>query len=409
LPQNTNTLLGRGRAELFFGISVQIVSTMFVIRLISVTGVRIFYPFIPQISTGLGLTAVAFSWLIFIRSMIGMTGPLFGVLADQYGRRKIMSAGLLLQSIGLAGVGLSWQWWSIGPIILLGIGTTAFLPVQLAYISDLTAYEKRGRAMAAVDSSFAIAGIVILPIAGWLIDAFGWRAPFLILGASSLIAAALIWFRFPTSEHRSRTNLSWSATLGIVFRPNVLASMAVGVLLFIAVSSAMTVWGIWFSADFGLGAAALGLVATSIGLAEFGGIVFSGLFIDRIGKRRGSQIGLLLLAAAFMILPLTQNTLFLAVAALVALGGFMEFTIISLLSFYSEQVPEARAMMFSLAGLGIAIGMALGSPITVALWENVDLWAVCAVNISCLLLAFILVWRVLEEKSGPSLPIKVFK
>ena len=171
----------------------------------------------------------------------------------------------------------------------------------------------------------------------------------------------------------------------------------------------MTIWGIWFSADFGFDAAALGLVATSIGLAELGGIVFSGLFIDRIGKRRGSQIGLLLAAVAFGLLPLTQTTLLLAILALVGLGGLMEFTIISLLSLYSEQVPEARAMMFSLVGLGIAIGMALGSPITVALWEKVGLWAVCAVSTSCLLLAFILVWRVLEEKSGPSLPIKVFK
>lgn len=287
-------------------------------------------------------------------------------------------------------------------MLLLGFGVTAFLPVQLAYVSDLVSYERRGRAMAAVDLSFAITGIALLPIVGWLIDTLGWRSPFLILSVLALLATAVIWFRFPTAEHRSDTTPPWSATLGVVLRPNVLGSIAVSVLLLFAAASSMTIWGIWFSADFGLGAAALGLVATGIGLAELCGIAFSGLFIDQIGKHLGSQIGLLLTALFFMLLPLTQSSLFLAVLILIGLGGVLEFTTISMFSLYSEQAPEARAMVFSLASLGMAIGMALGPPVTIILWEQVGLRAVSAVSTGCLLFAFILVWRVLEEKSGPS-------
>jgi len=401
LPQITHVVLLRKRVNLFFGIGLQFISTMFLIRLIVITGLRMVYPFIPQISAGLGLTVVGFSWLIFIRSMLGLTGPFFGILADRYGRRRIMAAGLLAQSLGLAGVALSWQWWSIGPIILLGFGATAFLPIQFAYISDLVTYEKRGRAMATVDMSYAITGIVFLPIAGWLIYTLGWRAPFLILALASLIAAAIIWFRFPTVEKQMHIELPWSTILGFVHKPNVLASMAVGMLLLFAASCSMTIWGIWLSDDFGLDAAALGLVATGISLAELAGIVLSALFIDRIGKRRGSQIGLVLTAIAFLILPLSQDSLFLAVLMLIGLGGTLEFTTISLFSLYSEQLPQARAMMFSLVGLGIAIGMALGSPVTVVLWEQVGLEAVSAVSTICLLLAFILVWRVLKETPGP--------
>lgn len=387
--------------ELFFGMGVQIIITMFLIRLVVITGLRMVYPFIPQISAGLGLTAVGFSWLIFIRSMIGLTGPLFGLLADQHGRRKIMAFGLLAQSIGLACVALSWQWWTVGAIILLGFGVTAFLPVQLAYISDLVAYEKRGRAMATVDMSFAVTGIVLLPIVGWLIDTLGWRSPFLILSVPGLIAAAVIWFRFPTTEHHADTRLPWSAIAGITVRPNVLASIAVGMLLLFATGSSMTVWGLWLSADFGFDAAKLGLVATAISFAELGGIALSALFIDRIGKQRGSQAGLLLTAVAFLLLPFTQFALFPALLVLIGLGGVLEFTTISLFSLYSEQAPQARAMMFSLVSLGIAIGMALGSPVTVMLWEQVGLWAVSAVSIACLLLAFMLVWRFLKDTPGP--------
>jgi predicted MFS family arabinose efflux permease len=388
----------KNRLAIFFGLGLQIVSTIFLIRLTVDTGVRLVYPFIPQISAGLGLTIVGFSWLIFVRSVAGITGPLFGVLADRYGRRKIMAAGLLSQSIGLIGLALSWQWWSVAPMILVGFGSTAFIPAQQAYISDQVAYERRGRALAAVDISFAITGIAILPLAGWLIDAFGWRSPFLILSVLSLVATVIIWFRFPSIEHRAHTSLSLSATWGLVFRPNVMASMGVGLLVFMAIGCFMTVWGIWLSADFGLGAVALGLVATTIGVAELSGAGIAGLFIDRIGKQRGSQLGLWLAAVTFLLLLFAQKSLFLTVPVLILLGAFLEFTVVSLFPLFSEQAPEARATIFSLVGLGISIGFAVSSPITAVLWTHVGLWAICAVAISCLLGALILVWRILREQ-----------
>jgi MFS family permease len=189
----------------------------------------------------------------------------------------------------------------------------------------------------------------------------------------------------------------------IVLKPNVLASIVVGILLLFAASSSMTIWGVWLSADFGLTAAALGLVATSISIAELGGIVLSALIIDRVGKRRGSQIGLLSTAAVFMALPLMRFALFPAIATLVVLGGVLEFTTISLFSLFSEQLPQARAMMFSLVGLGMALGMGLGPPVTVALWEQVGLWAVGTISSISLLLTFYLVWRELKEAPGSGL------
>ncbi len=178
-----------------------------------------------------------------------------------------------------------------------------------------------------------------------------------------------------------------------------MASMGVGLLVFMAIGCFMTVWGIWLSADFGLDAVALGLVATTIGVAELSGAGLSGLFIDRIGKQRGSQLGLWLGAVAFLLLLFTQKSLFLTVPVLILLGAFLEFTVVSLFPLFSEQVPEARATIFSLVGLGISVGFAVSSPITAVLWAHAGLWAICAVAISCLLVALSLVWRVLTEQS----------
>jgi MFS family permease len=127
---------------LFFGVSLQIIMTVFLARLVVDSGWRMVYPFIPQMSAGLGLTVVGFSWLIFVRSMAGMSGSLFGILADRYGRRIIMAAGILTQAIGLAGVAFSRQWWTIGPMVLIGLGAAALIPAQQAYISDQVGYER---------------------------------------------------------------------------------------------------------------------------------------------------------------------------------------------------------------------------------------------------------------------------
>ncbi|NJN93288.1 MAG: MFS transporter [Anaerolineales bacterium] len=207
----------------------------------------------------------------------------------------------------------------------------------------------------------------------------------------------MIWHYLPPAAHQTQTQLSWTEMRRLSLRPNVLACVAVSLLLFVTVDCFISVWGIWLSADYGLEAAALGLVATGIGLAELVGSGSSSLFIDRLGKRRGSGLSLILSALMLFLLPLTQTVFFLAVAALIVTGALLEFTIVSLIPLYSEQAPEARGTLFSLVLFGAAIGGALGAPIAANLWEVAGLGGVCLVAGSCLLGACGLMWRFLRE------------
>ena len=399
MTQTVKPVRFRSKIDTFFGVSFQIIVIVFSARFIMDIGTRILYPFIPQISEGLGLTVVGFSWLIFIRSMVGISGPIFGLLSDRYGRRKLMALGLFCQATGVMGVALSWQWWATLPMIFFGLGLAAFLPAQQAYISDQVIYQKRGRALAAIEFSWAASAIFILPLIGWMIDKVSWYSPFLMLALLSLIGTLMVWFRLPPAEHHSHPSLSWSEIRAVCFRPSVLASITVSMLLFVAVTTFITIWGIWLTAGFGLSAATLGLVATGIGVAELGGSSLSGLFIDRLGKRRGSQLGLLCLAIIMLLLPLTQNALFMAISLLIITGTCLEFTIVSLIPLYSEQVPEARATVFALVFSGVGFGAALGTPITAILWEQYGLWAVCAVAAVCVLIAYNILGKFVHEVS----------
>jgi predicted MFS family arabinose efflux permease len=273
-----------------------------------------------------------------------------------------------------------------------------FISAQQAYISDQTTYQKRGRALATIEFSWALAAILVLPVVGWMIVSFGWRTPFLVLGPLALLGAGTIWFGLPRAEHHTQVGLSWSTVRAICFRPNVLASIIVALFVFAALSSFLALLGIWLTSDFGLDAAALGLVATAVGITELGGSVSSSLFIDRLGKKRGGGVGILLAAVVFLLLPFTQGQLSLAIIGLVVLGLLLEFTIVSLIPLYSEQAPEARGTVLSLMLLGASVGLAIGPPITANLWQQFGLWAICTVAAICLFIALITTWQFLREK-----------
>ncbi len=388
------------KVKIFFGLSAPIIVIVFLARLFNDIGVRMIFPFITQFAGGLNLSVVDFSWLVFWRGIIGLAGPIFGVWADRWGRRKLMAGGLLLQSLGVLWLAFSQEWSAAWPMLIFGLAVTAFLPAQQAYISDQVTYQKRGRALAVFELSWAFTAIAVLPLVGWLIDDFGWRSPLVMVALLSLAGSFLIWRHLPPAERHTHVNLSWAEIRRLCWQPHVLAAMLIALLTLMAGTCIITIWGIWLPQDFGLSATSLGLVGTAIGLAELVASSSSSLFIDRLGKRRGTAFGLLLAATGVLLLPLTREAPPLALATLVIIGLSFEFSIVSILPLYSEQAPAARGTLFSLIFFGTAIGAAAGTPVTAMLWDSSGLWGVCAVTGGCLLGALGLMGRFLRDRGA---------
>ncbi|MEM7115530.1 MAG: MFS transporter, partial [Chloroflexota bacterium] len=195
----------------FFGFNAVLIIGFFLARLIVDTVVRMVFPFITPFAYGLGLTVTSFGVLLSLRSWVGILDPIIGVVADRYGKKRMMLFGLLLQGIGLLGMVFVQGWVAAGPMILIGLGASSFVPITQAYISDQVEYEKRGRALVFVDMAFAISGIAALPLVGWLIETADWRFPFGVLGVLSLCALVFIWWVIPKDEHHEvhEVNIDW--------------------------------------------------------------------------------------------------------------------------------------------------------------------------------------------------------
>lgn len=133
--------------------------------------------------------------------------PILGMLSDRYGRRPV----ILLSNFGL---GLDYVVMALAPTIgwlflgriLSGICSSS-MPTASAYISDVTAPEKRAKAFGIFGAAFGVGFVLGPAIGGWL-GAMSPRLPFWVAAAMSLVNAMYGFFVLPESlapEKRQKT------------------------------------------------------------------------------------------------------------------------------------------------------------------------------------------------------------
>jgi MFS family permease len=132
------------------------------------------------------------------------------------------------------------------------------------------------------------------------------------------------------------------------------------------------------------------------------GLLLAGLFIDRIGKRRGTMIGVLVGAVLFALIPFFQQTIWSIRFILVLTTIAVEFSFTAVIPLFAEQAPEARATVFSIVALGNVIGSAVAAPTTSSLWIWGGLDAIVTTGVLASLIAFLLIWKYLQDNQQGS-------
>ena len=165
------------------------------------TSFRIIYPFLPSIARGLGISLAAASGLVTLQMMAGLSAPLLGPLTDRYGRRRTMEVALLLftlASLLLAGMGTLAS--AAVAFALYGIAKALYDPAVYAYLGDTVPYSERSRVVGIVELSWSSAWLLGVPASGFLIERFGWRAPWAALIALGLLGAWLTHACLPSAR-----------------------------------------------------------------------------------------------------------------------------------------------------------------------------------------------------------------
>ncbi|MBL8058483.1 MAG: MFS transporter [Anaerolineales bacterium] len=374
------------------------------IRILLNTTFRMVYPFLPAFSRGLGVPVETLTLLLALRSGLGLSAPLFGLVPDRFGRRFAMTAGLLLFTLSLA---LAAAFPSLITFVaaLFGVSLAKLLfdPALLAYLGDSTPYARRGLVMALSELGWSGATLVGIPLLGLLLAGGNWRAPFLPLALLGGLAAFGLWRVIPAGSAPApgRTRALFAGVAGLFRHPVLLGAMGMGLLISLANEMLNVAYGLWMEGTFQLRIEALGASVIVIGLAELAGEGAVALLSDRLGKRRLVLLAGGLSALAYLLLPFIPGRLDLALAGVFLAYFSFETTIVGTLPLVSELHPEARGTLLSTNFLFMALGRMAGATLGGALFSLGFAWVG---GLAALLngLMLVLLWRVVRERAEPA-------
>ncbi len=273
----------------------------------------------PAIEHSLGMRIEQSAWLVGIGlGASGIGGVLFGWLADLYGRKKVLTATVILFSLGMLASGFvqtPWQFFVARFITGLGLGGE--WAVGHALIAESVPAEKRGRWSAFLQSGepigvalAAIVGFVIAPVVGWR-AVFGWSAltGLLALAFRRYMKESPLWLKSPRLSSVER--LQAVQPFLRQFWPLMLLAWVLALFKLGTYWTCYTWLPRFIQESFGvvaMGKSALWILLGQLG--QFMGMYLFGMVADQAGRRWAFTLFSSLTAIALLPLALFWDVLF---------------------------------------------------------------------------------------------------
>jgi ACDE family multidrug resistance protein len=266
----------------------------FATSIAAVSGATLLYPVLPVLAADLkvdeaqiGLVMAAFTAPAIVLA------PLFGIMADLYGRRWLLVFGLAV--FGLAGAAVaaapSYEWVLILRAIQ-GIGASALLPLTIVLISDILPDDREIRGQG-IKVALDRVAMIVLPLIGGALAILSWRAafvPFLLIVALAL--AAYLWMPETNKGEHDSLKDYLARTSRAIREPRLTLAFATGFLRFFLDYGLYTYLPIIAALRYGASPAAIGIL---IAVSAVGSII-TAISIGRIYGRVATET---LLAFAF--------------------------------------------------------------------------------------------------------------
>jgi MFS family permease len=315
-------------------------------------------------------TAGLLNSLTLAASAIG--GFFFGILADRIGRTRALMSSILVYSISSAACGLSHSIPQLAIFrFLLGLGMGGEWSSGAALIAETWRAEHRGKALALMQSAYAIGEAVAAIVVLIVFPRFGWRAVFFV---GVLPALLVFWIYRGVPEPALWTNRPKEKKSGAiqqlvqfvrqllrkdVFRNGILATT-------MNACSMFGYWGLftwipgYLSLPVSKGGRGMSLaIGTTFYLVlspgKWLGYASFGFFADAFGRRKPYFLYLLIAAALVPLYGVIRNPLLLLL-----LGPFVAFFGTGFFSGYAAIASEIFPGEIRAAAMGLSYNLGRG-------------------------------------------------
>ena len=293
---------------------------------------------LPKIKADLHLTDTALGLVSGAAFVLcySVAGVPIARLADRISRRNIIGVGFLFWSFATAATGLVQSVSQLAILrFLTGAGEAAGIAPSNAMAADIAPPNRRPLALGILTSGNAVAGIILFPIAGFLVDHHGWRATYLLAGGAGMVLAVLFAMTVPeparTGQH-TEGRLSFLAALRRLRRsPTFVASTIGGALMGISLYSTQLWSPAFFERIHGLSMTQIGATVGPVrGITSLFGGIAGGWLTSRLAVRDPRYM--LWVPATACILMLPAEILFLYAPSLyLSLVGYAASGLLSTL------------------------------------------------------------------------------
>jgi ACDE family multidrug resistance protein len=339
---------------------------IFGVSLMAVQGVTAISPAFPQIVRDLGISEVQVGLLITAFTMPGVVlSPFLGVIADRYGRRRILVPSLFIFAIVGTACALVRDFNTLLALrAVQGIGGAALGSINVTIIADM--YEGRHRARAiGLNGSVVSVGTAAWPTVGGALALLGWYYPFaLCILALPIGILALTLLRNPEPEKSGSLRDYLGGTWRCLWDIRVIALFAAGVTTVTIIFGAyMTYFILYLGQSFGASSFIIGIfmAITSVFIATVSaqlGWINRWLSLGNIIK-----LTFVIYALSLALVPSMPSLWFLLIPAIIfgiAQGANMP----SLQTAIANLAPlEYRGAFMSINATILRLGQAIGPPL----------------------------------------------
>lgn len=302
MPQPVNQPLSR-RRELW------LLFTLAGIQFTNILDFMIMMPLGPQFTRIFAISDASFGLLVSAYTLAaGVSGLLAATYLDKFDRKKLLLVLYALFGLATLACGLAPDYPTLMVArVLAGIFGGVLSALAQTVVADVIPFERRGRAMSVVMTSFSVATVAGVPTGLFLAAHLSWHAPFFgIAGLVGLLCGLAFVTLPPLNAHLQVAHRpsAFAAIRQVLQDPNHLKAFAFSALLMFAGFTVIPFITIYLQTNVGWRSDQVFYVYLCGGIAT----LFSARLIGVLTDRRG-KVALFRVMAVLVIVPMVATTL----------------------------------------------------------------------------------------------------